>query len=130
MVGTPGRSGGDRFLENVDPTKHDGGPVKPRMTKSIGLIWDELIEQIPSDCLRRIDVHELKILCELLYIKDKVAAAVIIDPTDAALHRLLMSTIDRIHKLSAAYGLNPNDRRRLKQDDVQNVDAVDEWMQS
>lgn len=130
MVGTPGRSGGDRFMQNIDPTSQDGGPIKPRMTKSIGLIWDELIQQIPGDSLRRVDVHELKMLCELLYIKDKVSAAVIIDPTDTTLHRLLMSTIDRIHKLSAAYGLNPSDRRRLKQIDIKEHDAVDEWMQS
>jgi len=130
MVGTAGRTGGDRFIDGVDPTKVDGGPVKPDMPEALSRVWDELVPQLHQSSLRHIDVHEIKILCELLLMKSQLWQFVSVDPTDSKLNRQYINVVDRIHKLSAVFGLNPSDRRRLKQDVVEVADAADEWLQS
>ena len=130
MVGTAGRSGGDRFTDSVDPTKLDGGPVKPELPEALSRIWDALLPQLHQPSLRNVDVHEIKILVELLHLKAQLWEIVSVDPTDSKLNRQYINVVDRIHKLSAVFGLNPSDRRRLKQDVVEVQDAADEWLQS
>jgi len=130
VVGTPGRSGGDRFLENIDPTPQDGGPVKPKMPKEISKIWDQLVPQLHTPSLRNVDAYEIKILCELFFLKSQISESLMQDPVNVQLNRQFLNVVDRIHKLSAVFGLNPSDRKRLKQDTVEVQDAADEWANS
>jgi len=127
MVGTAGRSGGDRYIVGNDPTPSDGGPKKPKLKGVLSQIWDELIPQLHGPSLRSADVHELKILCELLHLKNQLWEVVSTDPTDSRLNGQYLKVIEKIHKLSVVFGLNPSDRRRLKQDTVQAHDSADEW---
>ena len=127
MVGTPGRSGGDRTAGDIDPTLPDGGPYKPNMITEVAAKWDELLPQLHKPSLRAVDVHELRTLCELLVCKDTLAAATLADPLDSRTGNLFLKVVDRIHKLSAVFGLNPADRKRLKQEPVQVSDAAEEW---
>ena len=113
MVGVAGRSGGDRLNDGVDRTKDDGGPRKPDLPDAVGKKWDELIEQMPSGSLRKIDGHELKILAELLAMTDNLAEACRRDPSDHRAARMYLNTAASVHRLSASFGLNPGDRKRL-----------------
>lgn len=130
MVGTPGRSGGDRSAGAFDPTLEDGGPAKPQMVAEVARKWDELLPQLHKPSLRAVDVHELKTLCELLVTKDAMAAAMLADPLDTKVTNSYLKIVDRMHKLSAVFGLNPADRKRLKQEQAQVIDAAEEWSRS
>lgn len=112
MVGT-GRSGGDRKSEGADRTKPDGGPLKPILSESVGAKWDQLIEQLPTGSLRQIDAHELKLLAELLAMADLLTGAIHKDPSDHKSSRVFLNVVSQIHRLSASFGLNPGDRKRL-----------------
>ena len=123
MAGTQGRSGGDRSIDIRDQTKEDGGPLKPTLDKDVSDKWDLLIEQLPKKSLRKIDQHELKRLAELLALSDKLAEAVRKDPLDHKSGRLFLNTCDRVHRMSASFGLNPGDRKRLRlSDDTEDED--------
>ena len=113
MVGIAGRSGGDRWNDGVDRTADDGGPLKPSLPDSVGKKWDELIEQLPSGSLRKIDGHELRILAELLAMADGLAETCRRDPSDHRAARVYLNTVAQVHRLSASFGLNPGDRKRL-----------------
>ena len=113
MVGVAGRSGGDRLNDGVDRTKDDGGPRKPDLPDAVGKKWDELIEQMPSGSLRKIDGHELRLLSELLSLSDVLAAACRRDPSDLPTVRAFVNVTTQVHRLSASFGLNPGDRKRL-----------------
>ena len=113
MVGVAGRSGGDRWNESVDRTADDGGPRKPDLPDSVGRKWDELVEQLPAGSLRKIDCHELKILAELLAMTDSLAEACRRDPNNHRAARVYLNTVGQVHRLSASFGLNPGDRKRL-----------------
>ena len=113
MVGIPGRSGGDRWNDGVDRTADDGGPRKPDLPDSVGRKWDELVEQLPAGSLRKIDSHELRILSELLAMSDSLAEACRRNPSDHKTARVYLNTVAQVHRLSAAFGLNPGDRKRL-----------------
>jgi phage terminase small subunit len=113
MAGTNGRSGGDRKSEGADRTKPDGGPLKPSLSASVGKKWDELIEQLPAGSLRKIDAHELRILSELLAMADSLAESCRRDPSDLPTVRAFVNVSTQIHRLSASFGLNPGDRKRL-----------------
>lgn len=122
MVGTAGRSGGNR-QNGIDRTKPNGGPVKPQdLASEVDPIWDELLGQLPSHALRAIDVHELRLLCETLLMSRRLAEQVRLDPADHKAGRLLLNVVDRIHRMSAAFGLSPADRKRL---DIE-ADELDE----
>ena len=112
MVGMSGRSGGDRSFGN-DLSTEDGLPKKPKLCAKVSKKWDQLIEQLPKKALRRIDGHELKLLAELLAHSDSLAEVIRKDPSDHASGRLFLNYCDRIHRLSASFGLNPGDRKRL-----------------
>ena len=113
MVGIPGRSGGDRWNDGVDRTADDGGPRKPDLPDAVGKKWDELVEQLPSGSLRKIDGHELRILAELLAMADSMAEACRRDPSDHRAARVFLNVVGQVHRLSASFGLNPGDRKRL-----------------
>lgn len=113
MVGVANRSGGDRGSNSVDRTADDGGPLKPDLPDSVGEKWDELIEQMPSGSLRKIDCHELRILSELLAMADNLAETCRRDPSDHRAARVYLNTVAQVHRLSASFGLNPGDRKRL-----------------
>ncbi len=113
MVGVAGRSGGDRWNDGADRTAVDGGPSKPDLPESVGKKWDELIEQLPAGSLRKIDCHELRILAELLAMADGLAETCRCDPSDHRAARVYLNTVAQVHRLSASFGLNPGDRKRL-----------------
>jgi hypothetical protein len=116
MTGSAGRSGGDRKTVGVDTTPEDSGPTKPNLPPKVSTKWDQLIEQLPKKSLRKIDCHELKLLAELLTMADQLSSAAIEDPTDHQTGRLFLNVCDRVHRLSASFGLNPGDRKRLSLD--------------
>lgn len=70
-----------------------------------------------------------RILSELLDLSDALAAVVSSDPSDLKTGRALIQTAQQIHRLSAAYGLNPQDRARLKLPSDQEPDDFEKWMQ-
>ncbi len=113
MVGVPGRSGGNRKDTGADRTKPDGGPVKPSLSAAVGSKWDDLVSQLPVGTLRRVDGHELKILAELLVMADLTSEVIQRDPSDHQSSRVFLNTVAQIHRLSASFGLNPGDRKRL-----------------
>ncbi|MFN5229347.1 MAG: hypothetical protein ACK42H_23435 [Planctomycetota bacterium] len=131
MAGTQGRSGGDRSIDIRDATQEDGGPIKPTLDKDVSDKWDLLVEQLPKKSLRKIDQHELKLLAELLVFSDKLAEAIRKDPSDHKSGRLFLNTCDRIHRMSASFGLNPGDRKRLRlsTDTEEEDDPFMEWLQ-
>ena len=113
MVGIAGRSGGSRGDTGAEMTANDGGPKKPDLPDAVGKKWDELVEQLPSGSLRKIDCHELRILSELLAMADNLAETCRRDPSDHRAARVYLNTVAQVHRLSAGFGLNPSDRKRL-----------------
>ena len=113
MVGIAGRSGGNRNDNGAEMTADDGGPRKPDLPDTVGKKWDELVEQLPAGSLRKIDGHELRILAELLAMTDSLVEACRRDPNDHRAARVYLNTVAQVHRLSASFGLNPGDRKRL-----------------
>lgn len=111
MVGTPGRSGATPKSSGMDVSHNDGPPIKPAMSEAAAAKWDALLGQLQRDALRKIDQHQLKILSELLAKFDVLSES---DPGDLAAGRLLLSVAQHVYRLSAAFGLSPSDRMRLK----------------
>ncbi len=72
--------------------------------------WKELLDQIPLQVLRRVDVHELRILSELRALSDALSATVATDPADHKAARLPLPTAQQIHRLNACFGLTSADR--------------------
>lgn len=129
MVGVAGRSGGKHGNNGAEMTADDGGPRKPALPDAVGKKWDELIEQLPSGSLRRIDAHELKILAELLAMSDSLAEACRRDPSDHKTARVYLNAVAQVHRLSASFGLNPGDRKRLAIAPVtEEPDEFQSWM--
>lgn len=127
MTGTS-RSGGNREIGH-DSTEFDGGPIRPKtLPPEIARKFDELMAQLPRHILRKIDVHELKLLSELLHLADQLGETVRLDPTDHKSGRLFMNCCDRIHRLSAAFGLNPTDRRRMQIPVDEGPDVFQQWL--
>lgn len=131
MPGTS-RSGGSREL-HTDRTEADGGPRQPEgLTAAAKDKWVEVLGQLPAESLRRIDAHQLRLLCELLGQADALAQAIDDDRGNAQARRLFLATVDRVAKLSASFGLSPLDRQRAKLElapakDPEQV-AFDKWL--
>ena len=127
MTGAAGRSG--KFSLGMDGTFQDGLPELPAgLSAEATVKWFELLDQLPAHTLRRCDVHELRILSELLAHSDRLAAGMAGDPTDLKTSRLYIQVGQHIHRLSGAFGLNPADRKRMGTDPSNEPDALDEWM--
>ena len=89
-------------------------PKKPRgMSKAAGKHWNALIKMLTKNDLAPVDVHELRILANLIVQAETLEAAIANDPTDLASGRLYLSVFKEIHRLSSVFGLNPADRNRL-----------------
>jgi hypothetical protein len=123
------RSGGNRTI-GQDKTPEDGGPVRPTMPKDVGKKYDELLSQIQSSILRKCDVHELLTIARLLVQGDRLAAALEAEPLDHKTARVYQGVVDRVHRLSAAFGLSPADRKRLCLDTEEEVDELEEFNRS
>lgn len=113
MAGTAGRSGGDHMSQGSDFVPQDSGPIKPALSSEVAAKWDQLLEQIPRAALRSVDVHELRLLSELLARSDQLADQMRASPTDCALTRLYLNVCSQIHRMSASLGLTPGDRKRM-----------------
>ncbi len=124
MPGTS-RSGGNRSVGN-DMTVNDGGPTKPKsLTKGAAVKWNDLITQLPMGVLRAVDVHQLSLLAELLSQAEQLATLIASDPTDEKTRRLYLGTVDRITRLSPAFGLSPTDRKRSRIEPAVSDDETD-----
>lgn len=127
MAGTSA-SGGDRSLGN-DGFPEDGPPIAPKgLSEAEQAFWDQIIDQVPTAFLRRIDVYQLRTLCELLALKDRIAGFMKADPTDLKATRLYIATSQQVNRLSAMFGLDPVSRARLKLSPVQPDDPFTEWL--
>lgn len=113
MPGSPGRTG--NFSYSSDSTAPDGLPRLPAgISPGAAAKWQELMEQLPQHLLRRVDVHQLRMLAELLAMADNLTAATVANPSDHKAGRLLLQTAQQIHRLSSCYGLTPFDRARMQ----------------
>jgi ribosomal protein S15P/S13E len=132
MPGTAGRSGGDRRLTG-DSTHNDGLPELPTgLSASATEKWQTLLQQIPAEHLRKVDQHLLKQLAVLLAEADTLTDRLDADPMDDRGRRLYLQVCDRISRLSALFGLSPQDRRRgrMETNPVDDGQAeFDHWLQ-
>lgn len=114
MPGTIGRSGGDRRLF-ADSTQQDGLPEEPAgLCEAARRKWQQLLQEIPAEHLRKVDQHLLKQLAVLLTEADRLNERITADPMDDRGRRLYLQTCDRISRFSASFGLTPLDRRRAR----------------
>jgi hypothetical protein len=126
MSGTT-RSGGDRVANGEDTFPRDGLPSRPMgLSKAETEYWTQLLSQLPNEILRRVDVHQLKSLCECLAARDDLVKLMRDDRLDKDAFSHYMRTIQMIAKLSPVFGLGPIDRRRIKLATAQE-DTEDEW---
>lgn len=130
MVGTPGRSGGNR-TPGVDAQPVDGLPQMPSgKSKRFQAIWKALMGQLYLPALRKVDTHQLTSLVEMLELRDAISTALAddFDPTYLRLYDKYVTTIGR---LSAQFGLSPIDRQRMKlEPDKSEQDDFEKWMNS
>ena len=114
-MGGKGSGGlGGQQKSKADLSPPDGLPSKPRgLGKDISHTWDALISQIQPTLLRKIDVHQLTSLAELICHSKALSQAARSNPNDPGLTRVWLGTCDQIRKLSSAFGLSPLDRSRL-----------------
>jgi hypothetical protein len=131
MPGTSGRSGGSRSMGG-DPTPADGLPSMPDgLSESAALKWTQLMEEIPSENLRKVDGHLLSQLAVLLAEADSLARRIASDPFDDKARRMHLQTLDRVSRFSVQFGLTPADRRRGKMETPQadpTAAAFSEWL--
>jgi len=131
MPGTSGRSGGSRSMGG-DPTPADGLPSMPDgLSESAALKWTQLMEEIPSENLRKVDGHLLSQLAVLLAEADSLARRIAADPMDDKARRMHLQTLDRVSRFSVQFGLTPADRRRGKMETPQadpTAAAFSEWL--
>lgn len=123
MTGTS-RSGGNRRL-SLDATEANGVPDCPKsFSNEQKAKWREVMCQLPGLLLRKIDVHQLGNLCRLLVLADVYGKAA---ASDMKAVRMLIQVVDRVHKLSASFGLTPADRRRMEMP-LETEDEFDSWL--
>lgn len=126
MTGTS-RSGGDRSI-GQDMTEDDGGPIRPQLPTGVAEKYDEILSQLPHNVLRKVDVHSLSNLARLLHLSDLYAKITLDDPMDHKTGRLYLNTLDRIHRMSASFGLTPADRKRLAFAPPEPENPMDQWL--
>jgi|694.fasta_scaffold49828_2 hypothetical protein len=115
MGGITGRSGGARNRGNFDLSEQDGLPEKPTsMSEAQGEVWDELMDQLPLEALRKIDRHLLFLLSSLIAGSRKLNQEWLLDPADRDIRTSYMQTLEKIRQLSGLFGLSPADRKRIQ----------------
>ena len=124
MGGT--RSGGDRVANGCDTFPQDGLPSRPVRVMTVDEYWTQLLDQIPNDLLRRVDVHQIRTLCECMALRDRLYKTLSDDPLDKTVFSHYMRTVQQIQRLSPVFGLGPIDRRRMKLE-PQEAEEQDEW---
>lgn len=113
MVGTPGRSGGNRYQGN-DLFPVDGTPEPPHEASvSFMRHWRFLVANLPAVALRKIDAIQMGILCELLVEIEQLSELIEADPSDLKARSLRLRVSQQVSRLSAQFGLSPSDRQRL-----------------
>lgn len=126
MSGTT-RSGGDRVANGEDTFPRDGLPSRPMgLSKPETEYWTQLLSQLPNEILRRVDVHQLRSLCECLAARDDYIKLLRDNRLDKDCFSHYMRTVQQIAKLSPVFGLGPIDRRRMKVAAPQE-DTEEEW---
>lgn len=126
MAGT-NTSGGDRVANGADTFPKDGQPSRPMdLTKEQTAYWSELVNQIPTEMLRRVDTHKLKNVCVLLATRDRLVKELETD-TDLKCVSKLVLVINAIKGHSALFGMSPLDRRRIKLEPQEEEDDAEEW---
>ena len=129
MPGVPGRSG-----RGQAPTRRTGAPP-PRppagISKEARKKWHQVVKQIPEGILIQVDVHQLRILCDLLVRFDVLSSAVANDPANQVLGRAMLAVAQHIDRLSSSFGLTPAHRQRLRiEEKDETKDEIDEWLES
>jgi hypothetical protein len=128
MVGTSNRSGGDRSL-GIDTFPQDGQPTRPKgRSVAFNAKWDELLKQLPSHALRKIDSHQISILTSLLVHSDELAELLENDIEDQKSRRLFIQTSQQVSRLSSLFGLSIADRQRIKIEPEAPEDDFKKWM--
>ncbi|MFN9434945.1 MAG: P27 family phage terminase small subunit [Planctomycetota bacterium] len=129
MPGAPNRTG--HFATGTDRTQADGLPqMPPSITAAAAAKWNELLDQLPRPALRRVDSHQLRILCELLALVDVQTEAAAANPTDPKLSRMLLQTAQHIHRLSSCFGLTPADRARMSLPEDEGPDELQLFLEA
>ena len=117
MNAVAGRSGGERLRGNFDTSAPDGGPQKPKgMPEHQSQAWDELIEQLPVDALRKRDVHLLYELAGYVAALRQINWKWLAEPEDKDLRCAKTQYTEKVRQLSALFGLSPADRKRIQID--------------
>lgn len=127
MPGTS-RSGGDRVANGQDTFPRDGLPSRPPgLSKEENTYWTLLLDQIPNELLRRVDVHLLRKVCECMSLGDLYIKQLHQDPLGRHTLNSYLKVTAVVKQLSPVFGLGPIDRRRMKLEQQQAGDDADEW---
>jgi len=114
MAGSAGRSGGARLHGTFDVSAQDGLPKKPAsMTELQSQVWDEMMEQLPLEALRKIDAHMLYGLTALVA-KMRTLNGEFQHSDDRDIRTSFLQTFDKLIKASGHFGLSPADRKRIQ----------------
>ena len=119
--------GGNRVAGD-DGFPIDGIPQRPgTFTDAETAYWVQLIDQLPSGLLRRIDSHQLRTLCECLSLRDQLSREVNANPLDKAAFSHYLRTVQQIQRLSSVFGLAPLDRQRMRLPSTEEHAEGEEW---
>lgn len=131
MPGTVGRSGGDRKSGGVDLFPHDGLPEMPRdLDKDEQYVWNALLEKLPCEMLRGVDMYELAVLSRNIVRSNRYAVkeSQSLDyKEELAYSRARVQAEAQVEKFGKLFGLNPKDRQSIKFEKQIEDDAT-EWI--
>lgn len=114
MVGTRNRSGGDHVTSGTDPFPVDGLPeCPPDLIEKERVVWNALLDKLPAELLRGVDVYMLGTLARCICDARK-CHELWRTTSDPKYLKLVRTTENQLNKLSALYGLTPGDRTKLK----------------
>ncbi len=115
MPGTIGNSGGGRLRGDHDPTEYDGGPVKPLdLSDSVSKRWDVLLEQLPKEALRQVDVYNIRQAAVFSVLLESIEKQLEEKPSDKDLRCAYTQYSEKFIKLSGHLGMSPADRKRIQ----------------
>ena len=128
MTGSKGRSGGNRWQSEEDPTPEDGGIRKPdAMPPAVDAMWDELSSRV-SIPLRAVDSYQFHHLCLLLVDIEYLAGYLRSEPDNDKLRQQMRMNMQHVSRLSSQFGLSPTDRKRMKIEKAEAKDEFTSWM--